>query len=129
MARLTIALGVILFVLGLVAYFLLTGDTKSPTALIPSAFGVVFLVLGGVALKPRALKHAMHAAMVVALLGILGTSRGLMQLPTLISNADELERPSAVGVQSSMAALCIVFLILGIASFVSARRSGGAAGS
>ena len=54
MTNTTIVLGIILIILGLVS-FLGTG-MQSVTALIPTFFGLVFLVLGIIALKEAARK-------------------------------------------------------------------------
>ncbi|MBT8486832.1 MAG: hypothetical protein HKO59_01175 [Phycisphaerales bacterium] len=121
MTRLTLALAVVLIGLGLYAYFVLSGDTRSVTALIPAFFGVAFGVAGLVGLRPAARKHAMHAAAALAVLGLLGTARGLMQLPTYFSDRATLERPSATLVQSIMAILCVLFVVAAVVTFVRAR--------
>jgi hypothetical protein len=64
----------------------------------------------------------MHGAMLVALVGIAGTARGLMQLPTLLSGG-EVVRPAAVYAQSLTALILVVLLVAGIRSFMAARRS------
>lgn len=112
MARLSIGLGVLLIVLGVVAYFG-TGQS-SWTALIPSIIGAVFAVLGWIALNERARKHAMHAAVLVALLGLIGSL--MRPLKALFSDAG-LDVNTAVVVQFITAALCLVFLVLAIRSF------------
>jgi hypothetical protein len=121
MAIVTVLLGGALLILGLVAFFA-TGATHY-TALIPAAFGLVFDLLGSIALvAPKARKHALHAAVALAVLGIAGAFPGLMKLPVLLSGG-ELARPAAVAAQAVMAGLCLVFLILGIRSFIAARRA------
>ena len=65
--------GILLVVVGLASYYL-TGQT-SITALIPAFFGIVFIVLALVARAEAARKHAMHAAVAVALIGLLRGSR------------------------------------------------------
>jgi len=68
MPKITVGLGVILFLLGIVGYILVDGASK--TALIPSFFGVVFIILGGLAVANLNLrKHLMHGAAGLALLG------------------------------------------------------------
>ena len=54
-----------------------TGRT-SVTALIPAFFGAAFLLLAYVARNEAARKHAMHVALVVALVGIAGTASRLI---------------------------------------------------
>lgn len=120
MARTTIFFGVALIVLGIVGYAATGG--VSVTALIPAAFGVVLAILGAVALNEHYRKHAMHVAVIVGLLGVLGTLRGLAALPRVMSGAD-VERPTAVIAQGVMAILMIVYVALGVRSFIAARRA------
>ena len=119
MATITILLGCVLILLGLAGY-LLTGGA-SVTALIPAAFGIVLAIAGLAARDERRRKHAMHAAVLIALLGLLGTIRGLRGIDELI--AGNAERPAAVISQTIMAILCGFYVILGINSFVTARRN------
>lgn len=119
MARTTIGLGIILFVLGLLGFFM-TG-MQSPTALIPAFLGIVFLILGIIARKESARKMSMHIAMIIALLGLIGTYSGLINFFVLITGG-EIARPAAVISQTIMALLLIYYLVLGIKSFIDARR-------
>lgn len=121
MAKTTILFGVALIVLGVVGY-IGTGGV-SVTALIPAFFGVVLALLGWIALNERYRKHAMHLAVLLGLLGFLGTARGLMALPRLLSDAGGVERPAAVAAQGVMAILMIVYVALGVRSFIAARRA------
>ena len=120
MARTTIVIGIILIILGLVGFFI-TG-MQSPTALIPAYFGIVFLILGIIARKESARKITMHIAMVLGLLGLIGTFSGLINLFVLITGG-EVTRPAAIISQAIMALLLIVYLVLGIKSFIDARRN------
>jgi hypothetical protein len=123
-ANTTILIGAVLIALGLVGWFGSGG--ASVTALIPAFFGVVLLLLGVVARKEQYRKHAMHAAVIVGLLGFLGSARGLVQLPALIAGA-EVARPAAVIAQSIMAVLTGIFVALCVKSFIDARRNRAAA--
>jgi hypothetical protein len=96
-------------------------EGRSYTALIPAAVGLLLLILGLLARKDHLRKHAMHAAAMVGLIGLLGSVPGLLKLPTLISGG-EVERPTAVVLQSVMAVLCAVFVGLCVNSFIAARR-------
>ena len=120
MANTTIGFGAALIALGLAGYFGTGAD--SPTALIPALFGGLLVVLGGMARDPGKRKLAMHIAAAVALLGILGSIRGLAQLPALLSG-QAVARPVAVVAQSFMAVLMGWFLGLCIRSFMEARRA------
>ncbi len=116
MARLSIGLGVILIVLGVGAYF---GTGRSSiTALIPAMLGAVFVTLGFVALRERARKLAMHGAVLVAVIGIIGSL--MRPLKTLFSG-DPFDFSTAVVAQFVTAGLCLIFLVLAVRSFVSAR--------
>ena len=114
----TIALGVALIILGLAGYFL-TGAV-SLTALIPAAFGLVIAVAGLMARDERKRQHAMHAAVVVALLGFLGSVRGLLQIGAVFDGT--AARPAAVIAQTIMAVLTLGYIVLAVRSFVQARR-------
>jgi len=122
MARLSIGLGVILIILGVAAYFG-TGQT-SITALIPAFLGAAFALLGFIALSERARKHAMHGAVLVALLGIIGSL--MRAVPKIFSDAGP-QWTTAVIMQLITAALCLIFLVLAIKSFANARLDGSAA--
>ena len=120
MANVSLFLGIVLVVLGVGAYFGTGG--QSVTALIPAFFGAIFAVLGLIARDERRLKLAMHLAAVLALLGFLGSIRGVAGAVTLLSGG-EVARPTAAVVQTGMAFLCALFLVLAVRSFVAARRA------
>jgi hypothetical protein len=115
-----IFIGDALLVLGIAAYVLT--DMVSWTALIPAFFGLPIGVLGLGALRPTWRKHAMHAAAVLALLGLLGSSTGVPKVLSLIAG-NEVERPAAAISQGIMAVLCLVFVVAAVKSFINARRS------
>jgi hypothetical protein len=125
MANTTIGIAVALILLGLAGYF--GTGAASPTALIPALFGLILLALGALARNPSRRKLAMHVAVVVGLLGLAGSLRGLLKLPALLSG-DPLERPAAVIAQSIMAVLMGIFVALCIKSFIDARRNRSAPG-
>ena len=119
MAKFTRIFGVSLIFLGVIPYFA-TG-MESLTALIPSAFGLVFLGLGIAARKESIYKHVMHGAATLALLGLGGSFGGLLDIFTMIGGGS-VERPNAAIAQSIMALFCIVFLAAAIRSFINARK-------
>ena len=100
--------------------FVLTGSTHK-TALIPCFFGVLFLIFGLLARKDNLRKHAMHAAVLVALLALLGTAKALAYLPDLFRGTSE--KPAAVITQSLNAGLSILYIFLAVRSFIQARRA------
>ncbi len=117
MPSITIALGVALIVVGLAGYFL-TGAV-SLTALIPAAFGLVIALSGLIARDERKRKHAMHTAVVVALLGFLGSIRGVLQIGTVFDGT--AARPPAIVAQTIMAVLTLGYIVMAVRSFVKAR--------
>ena len=112
MVKVTKLVGAILVVVGVVAY-VATGFA-SVTALLPALLGLVIGVLGVVAARIDAGQHAIHAALVVALLGLLGSLQPLGGL----ADAD----PAAITSLVTVLVLA-VYLALGVRSFVSARRA------
>ncbi len=119
MPKRTVLVGVLLVILGVGAY--IGTGFESPTALIPAALGVPVAVLGWLATQERRRAATMHAALVLTLLGALGGLQGVAKLPTLLTGGD-IERPVAVAVQSAMALVCAVHLVLAVQSFRAARR-------
>jgi len=125
MIRTTLIVSLIL-ILTSAGFFLGIGVAQGEwqvTALIPAFAGVVLAVLAGVASLGRLANIiAMHLAMLLALLGILGSAMGVPKLITLLSTG-ESERGLAPVLQSIMAVVLLVYLILGIRSFIAARRA------
>jgi len=119
MPRVAMLFGVIFIILGLVAYFGISSE--SITALIPAFLGLPMLILGWVAQNEKYLKHAMHGAAVLALLGFGGTVGGLIKFFRMIGG-EQFERGSAITVQAIMALLCLIFLVFAVRSFIDARR-------
>ena len=120
MARITTLFGALFVLLGLVSYFGL--GRESVTALIPAFFGLPLLLLGWLMNDPAKVKHAGHAAALLALLGLAGSFAGVPKTFTLLQGG-EVARPEASVVQAIMALLCVVFLVLAVKSFVDVRRS------
>jgi len=119
--KLSINIGIVLIILGIVSY--IATSAVSVTALIPAFFGLAFGGLGILAKRNESMrKHAMHAALLLAILGLGGSFGGLTTLISSLFSGETPDRLSAVIGQSIMAALCILFLILGIKSFVDARK-------
>lgn len=119
MAKVSIVLGIILIILGLISYFGISSE--SITALIPTFLGVPLLILGIISLNEKYLKHSMHAAAVLMLLGFGGTVSGLIKFFRMMGG-ESFERQSAITIQAIMAVICLIFLILAIRSFINARR-------
>lgn len=120
MPTLAKTIGILLMLLGILSFAM--SGAASWTALIPAIVGTPLFLLGYFARNEKARKHLMHAAVILALLGFLGTIPGLLALPALLSGG-EVARPAAAAVQSVMAVLCLVFVIFAVRSFIQARRS------
>jgi hypothetical protein len=103
----------------------LTG-AKSFTIWIPAIVGGLLAVCGVVALKESLLKHAMHAAAMIGLLG--GLAAASQFVPKLIAGPD-WNAPATVA-QGKMTLVCFVFVALCVNSFIQARkrRKAGEAG-
>ena len=126
MAKLTIAFGVVLIVLG-VWGFAGTGSAH-PTALIPTWIGLALAVAGGLALTEDAKRRMiwMHGAVTVGLLGFLGAgSRAIVEV--VKAQGRPFEYPVAVEAQVAMAVICLVYVLLCVRSFIAARRTRNAA--
>jgi hypothetical protein len=119
MVLFSIALGIILTLLGVLGYALSGGE--SVTALIPSFFGIPVLILGLLARKEHLRKHMMHAITLLALIGFAGSARGLSTFVDMLSGS-EVARPLATAMQSIMALLTLAFVIFAVKSFIDARR-------
>jgi steroid 5-alpha reductase family enzyme len=119
MAPITLLFALAYILLGL-GGFILTGSTHQ-TALIPCAFGVLFVLFGLLALKEKLRKHVMHAAVLIALLAFLGTARALSHLPELFNGT--AEKPASIITQSLNAGFSILYIILAVRSFIQARRA------
>lgn len=114
MAKITIGFAVALIVVGIVGYV----PSGQKTALIPAIAGVVIGTCGAIALNPAARKHAMHAAVMVGMLGFLASAGRLVG--ALMSG----NLPSGLGLFSlgAMALLTFIFVLLCVRSFIGARR-------
>jgi hypothetical protein len=116
MPSVTRVVGFLLVLLGVVSY--VGTGAASVTALIPAMVGALFLILAFVARSPEARRHVMHAAVALALILVLGV------LPRIVGavNAGGIQRP-AVLAQIAMVTILIVYVLLGVKSFVDARRA------
>ncbi len=119
MLNMTFGYAIILIVLGLVGYFGL--GRESLTALIPAFFGAAVLLAALVATRETMRRHAMHVAVVLAVLAFAGTVSGVPKAITLLSGG-EVARPNAVIVQAVMAILSLAYVAFAVRSFINARR-------
>ena len=111
--RTAILSGVLLVLWSVVSYFI--SESRSFTAFIPAIFGLLLAICGLIGRSENARKHAMHAAAVVGLLGVLGGFG--MGLRKVVS-----EPGLAAYSQVFLGVVSLVFLITCIRSFIAARR-------
>ena len=119
MAPITLLFALAYILLGL-GGFVLTGSVHK-TALIPCAFGILFVLFGLLAFKEKLRKHVMHAAVLIALLAFVGTAKALAHLPELFNGT--AEKPASIITQSLNAGFSILYIILAVRSFIQARRA------
>lgn len=124
MTALTLLVGAVLTLAGIAGYAL--SGAASLTALIPSAVGVLLLICGLLARNARMHRHAIHAGLLIALLGALGSLRNVAGIGEVF--AGTAERPAAVILSTVMLVVLALYLGLGIGSFVKARRRRPASG-
>ena len=122
MAKITVLFGIVLIILG-VASFVLTGN-KFPTSLIPVAFGILLVTFGSMAETPVAKRRMlfMHIAVTVGLLGFLGTAQSLFQVVQLFKGK-LFPYPAAIEEKAAMALLMLIYVLLCVRSFITARRT------
>jgi hypothetical protein len=113
----SIVCGGLLIALGLWGYT--ATEAKSVTALIPAFVGGALAVLGAVALKESLLKHAMHAAAAIGLLGALAAAGRFV--PKVIKSGLDTNDAATLST-GGMTVICAVFVGLCVNSFIQARR-------
>lgn len=123
MTTITLAVGAVLTVLGIAGYLLTSA--VSLTALIPSLVGVLIGVCGVLARQETLRKHAIHAALAIALLGALGSLMNVVKIGQVF--AGTAERPAAIIVSTVMFGVLVAYIALGVRSFIAARRGGALA--
>ena len=112
-----IATGALLIAVNLVVF--LFSESRSLTQFIPSLFGLLLLVAGVVAVSNQAAaKHAMHAALLVAVLGVIGPAG---RVGSVLARGGEVSQLALIA-NLLLAALCLAFLILGVRHFLKVRR-------
>ena len=122
MAKLTIAFGILLILLGVFG-FVYTGSAH-PTSLIPSCIGLFFVLFGVMANTENAKKRMlwMHISVTVALLTFLGTIPA--DLDTIrLSRGAYFAHPAAVEEKGALSLLCLIYVLFCVRSFIAARRA------
>jgi hypothetical protein len=120
MARVTLVFAALLIALGLAGY--LGSGSQYPTALIPAWFGVALGIFGFLAISPSESRRKlfMHINVTIGLVGFIG---GLVEA---ILGMHKAAIPGAVisaeMSKSLLAALMLIYVLLCVRSFISARR-------
>jgi hypothetical protein len=97
----------------------------SGTALIPAYMGAALVVLGLLALKESLLKHAMHLAAMIGVLGLLAAGGRLL---TSLIKTGKVQGVGGVSL-TLMTLLSALFVALCVNSFIQSRRRRRAAAS
>jgi hypothetical protein len=115
----SIVMGALLVGLGVYGYTAAAPEEVSPTALIPAFVGGPLILCGLLALKETLLKHAMHVAAMLGVLGFLASASRL----GVVASKGSLD-VNKLGTQSllAMTGICAVFVALCVRSFIAARR-------
>jgi hypothetical protein len=115
----TRGIGAALIVVGVGAWLLAGGYGASPTALLPTLLGLIILALGLLAGREPLHRHVIHTALIVALLGLVGT------IPRALPAFTQRGQNPGLAAWASLATalLCLIYLALGIRSFIAARRA------
>jgi len=115
-----IMLGTVLVALGVGAYVL--SDFASVTALIPAFFGVLIAVLGVAGYQRTDRQRlAAYGIGLLAVLGVLGSTRGLPDIIALLTGG-AVESTIAAVSQGTMIVICLVLLVAMI-PFIRDRRT------
>ena len=122
MAKLTIGFGILLILLGIFG-FVATGSAH-PTALIPAAIGLFFVLFGVMANTENSKKRMlwMHISVTVALLVFLGMIPADIDTIRLAHGA-YFPHPAAVEEKGALSLLSLIYVLFCVRSFIAARRS------
>ena len=112
MHRWTILFGLLLVAIGLGGYYF--ADAKQPMALIPAVLGIAMFVCGVVAAQGAMRRLAMHVAALIGMIGFVGP------MVTIFNDITNTAEVLAKGLTS---ALCLMFVLMCVSSFLEARRA------
>jgi hypothetical protein len=110
--------GIVLILIGVAGYgYGLSTGHASPTALIPAGFGLLIALFSAIGRAKESLRmHMMHVAVLIGLIGLI------IPAYRVLSKIGSISLSAAVVTQVAMAVVCLIFVILCVQSFISARR-------
>lgn len=122
MAKLTIAFGILLILLGVFGY--VSTGSAHPTALIPTWIGLLFVLFGVMANSENPKKRMlwMHISVTVALLVFLGMIPAAIDCVRL-AHGVTFPYPAAVEEKAALGLFSLLYVLFCVRSFIAARRS------
>jgi len=124
MAKLTIAFGILLILLGIFGY-IYTGSIH-PTSLIPAGIGLFFVLFGVMANTDDSKRRMlwMHISVTVALLVFLGMIPAIIDVFRL-SRGAYFSQTAAIAVEDKaiLGLFSLIYVLFCVRSFINARRS------
>ncbi len=115
MHRWTILFGLLLVAIGLGGYYF--ADAKQPMALIPAVLGIAMFVCGMVAAQGAMRRLAMHVAALIGMIGFVGP------MVTIFNDITNTANTAEVLAKGLTSALCLMFVLMCVNSFLEARRA------
>lgn len=112
MHRWTILFGLLLVTIGLGGYYF--ADAKQPMALIPAVLGIAMFVCGMVAAQGAMRMLAIHVAALIGVIGFVGP---------LVALFEDTANTAAVLAKGLTSALCLMFVLMCVNSFLEVRRA------
>jgi len=110
-----------LMVLGIAFYFIST--TGSITTLIPTVLGgIIYLLVFLSEMYPNQHRHFAHAILFILGVGVGATYKSVLAIFGYLVSGDALLRPLATIEQFTTFVLCLVAIIIGVQSFIEARK-------
>lgn len=115
MHRWTILFGLLLVAIGLGGYYF--ADAKQPMALIPAVLGIAMFVCGVVAAQGAMRRLAIHVAALIGMIGFVGP------MVTIFNDITNTANTAEVLAKGLTSALCLMFVLMCVNSFLEARRA------
>lgn len=112
MHRWTILFGLLLVAIGLGDYYF--ADAKQPKVLIPAVLGIAMFVCGVVAAQSAMRMLAIHVAALIGVIGFVGP---------LVALFEDTANTAAVLAKGLTSALCLMFVLMCVNSFLEDRRA------